>query len=84
MAVRRVDPGFYLGRLPRVERLTRRQREVLLLVVAGCSNKQIAARLKISEQTAKWHVSRLFALLEVPNRPALVRVVVADRGRKRG
>jgi DNA-binding NarL/FixJ family response regulator len=43
------------------------------LVAAGCSSKQVASRMKISERTVKWHVSRLLARFQVPNRAALVR-----------
>lgn len=40
-------------------RLTNRQRQVLESVLANLSNKEIAERLKISERTAKFHVSAL-------------------------
>lgn len=51
-----------------LELLTDREREVLELVALGCSNREIAARLTISELTAKTHVSRLLAKLEVSSR----------------
>ena len=56
--------------------LTPRQREVLTRIVAGLSNKEIAADLDISLQTAKWHVSRLLAAHGVVSRVALVRMMV--------
>jgi FixJ family two-component response regulator len=43
----------------RFESLTRREREVLHLVVAGRLNKQIARELQISEKTVKVHRSRV-------------------------
>lgn len=52
--------------------LSPRQRQVLDLVRAGHTNKQIAARLRIGEQSVKEHVSRLLARFEAPNRAALV------------
>ncbi|WP_417511070.1 response regulator [Microbacterium sp.] len=54
-------------RAPRVV-LTEREREVLLLVDEGAGNKQIAARLFISESTVKTHVVHLLEKLGVASR----------------
>lgn len=48
--------------------LTNREREVLLLLVKGRSNKEIAAALGISEETAKSHLKTLFTKLGVRDR----------------
>ena len=48
--------------------VTPREHEVLELVAIGCSNREIAARLVISEPTAKTHVSRLLTKLGVTSR----------------
>jgi len=40
--------------------LTQRQREVLSLVVLGYSNKEIAARCRVSSDTIKHHVTSIF------------------------
>ena len=48
--------------------LTRREREVLSLVAAGASNRQIAGTLFISEKTASVHVSHILAKLQVVSR----------------
>jgi DNA-binding CsgD family transcriptional regulator len=48
--------------------LTRREREVLDLVAAGATNRQIASRLFISEKTASVHVSRILTKLGAANR----------------
>lgn len=48
--------------------LTTRQREVLELLAAGLSNKEIARRLDIAEGTVKVHVTAAFRALHVHNR----------------
>lgn len=50
------------------ERLTRRELEVLELIVAGRSNKRIAFELGIAEKTVKTHVGHLLAKLGVTDR----------------
>lgn len=49
-------------------RLTRREREVLELIVGGRSNKRIAFELGIAEKTVKAHVGHLLAKLGVTDR----------------
>jgi two-component system, NarL family, response regulator LiaR len=51
-----------------VERLTRREREVLELIALGRSNKRIALELEIAEKTVKTHVGHLLAKLGVSDR----------------
>jgi len=48
--------------------LTPREREVWALVAAGLSNHAIAARLRLSENTVKFHLQHLFSKLGVRNR----------------
>ncbi|TMM11502.1 MAG: response regulator transcription factor [Actinobacteria bacterium] len=50
--------------------LSPREREVLDLVAQGARNKQIAARLVISEFTVKRHVQNILQKLELPSRRA--------------
>ncbi len=50
------------------EALTERETDVLRLLAAGHSNKEIARDLKITEGTVKTHVSKILAELNVPSR----------------
>jgi DNA-binding NarL/FixJ family response regulator len=53
--------------------LTDRESEVLGLLAKGLANKQIAVALGISEHTVKFHVSSIYAKLNVTNRTEAVR-----------
>ncbi|HSS72839.1 MAG TPA: helix-turn-helix transcriptional regulator [Gaiellaceae bacterium] len=48
--------------------ITPRQREVVVLIAAGCSNEEVAQRLEISARTAKAHSDALRQKLGVPRR----------------
>jgi predicted ATPase/DNA-binding CsgD family transcriptional regulator len=51
--------------------LTRREREIALLVASGLSNRDIATRLFISKRTVDAHVEHIFAKLEISSRVKL-------------
>ncbi|RAS70111.1 non-specific serine/threonine protein kinase [Lentzea atacamensis] len=53
------------------EPLTRREQEVAALVAKGLSNKEIAARLVISQRTAEGHVERVLVKLGMTSRTRL-------------
>jgi two-component system nitrate/nitrite response regulator NarL len=59
--------------------LTRREREVLGLVVAGYANKEIARTFSVSEETIKHHLTRMFAKVGASNRVELA-MVATERG----
>jgi NarL family two-component system response regulator YdfI len=54
------------------ESLTRRELEVLQMLAGGLSNKEIAARLNISEHTAKFHVASILGKLGAGSRTEAV------------
>jgi FixJ family two-component response regulator len=58
----------------RVESLTSREYEVLVLVVAGMLNKQIAYDLELSENTVKTHRARIMQKMQVESLADLVRL----------
>jgi NarL family two-component system response regulator LiaR len=59
--------------------LTDREREVLLLMVEGLNNTQIAGRLTVSPSTIKSHVSRVLAKLGVTSRTEAVALAVRHK-----
>ena len=50
--------------------VTPREREVLALLAEGLTNRQIAARLVVSEHTVHRHVTNILRKLDVPSRAA--------------
>ena len=61
--------------------ITDRQREIVALIAAGCSNDEIGARLGISPRTAKAHCDVLRQKLGVKRRrqiPFAFRLVTGD------
>ncbi len=62
-----------------LDRLTPREREVLVLIGSGLSNGEIAAELVLGEGTVKTHVGHVFAKLGLRDRAAAV-VFAFDAG----
>jgi DNA-binding NarL/FixJ family response regulator len=57
-----------------LEPLTRREREVLQMISAGLGNKEIAAKLSISEHTVKFHVASILGKLGASTRTEAVSI----------
>lgn len=59
---------------PRLDELTDRERDILILIARGLSNAEIAGRLVISPLTAKSHVRNILRKLDCHDRAALVAI----------
>jgi two-component system, NarL family, response regulator YdfI len=75
-----VKDGFPAASAPQrdvdelAEALTRRESEVLQMLAAGLGNKEIAARLGISEHTVKFHVASILGKLGAGSRTEAVSI----------
>lgn len=58
--------------------LTRREADVVRLVAEGLSNKQVAARLGLSDKTVKNHVANVFSKLNVCARTQIVAYAIRN------
>jgi two-component system, NarL family, response regulator LiaR len=79
--VRMPSNGPFIPNAARQEELgiTRRELEILQLIAAGLSNREIAERLYVSENTVKTHSGRLFEKLDAKRRTQAV-----QRGKEAG
>jgi DNA-binding NarL/FixJ family response regulator len=73
---RHLAPG--LGWPGKSKLLSGRDSELLLLLRKGCTNREIAEQLYLSENTVKTHLRRLFAKLGVSNRTQAAMVATED------
>lgn len=74
-----LDPPSSIGSPPQWQ-LRPRELEVLELIVTGRRNRQIASQLGISENTVKFHISRILRKLGAGSRAEAVGKVLAAQG----
>jgi DNA-binding NarL/FixJ family response regulator len=68
VVARRLTSSLRTGQRGHKEQLSNREIEVLRLVGAGKTNKEIAAELSITERTARTHVSNILGKLDLSSR----------------
>jgi DNA-binding CsgD family transcriptional regulator len=61
-----------IARNQRHETISKKEREIIVLISQGLRNREIAEKLSISEQTVKAHLSRIFRKTNVTSRSQLV------------
>jgi two-component system, NarL family, nitrate/nitrite response regulator NarL len=65
----------------RGQSLSFQQQQIVESIVSGCSNKDIARELSVSERTVKYHLTRIFSKLGVTGRMQLARVVLKSNSK---
>jgi FixJ family two-component response regulator len=63
--------------IPGREPLTRRERDVLSLIVAGASSKEAGRKLGISPRTVEFHRARIIEKVDAKNTADLIRIVMS-------
>ena len=66
--VRRLSQGPSVSTAKPALALTAREREVVQLVIAGHTNREIATQFSVSEETIKHHLTRMFQKVGASNR----------------
>jgi two-component system nitrate/nitrite response regulator NarL len=61
--------------------LTDRERQIMILVSEGLSNKEIGRRLNIADGTIKVHLHHIYQKLEINNRTVLAALAISNTGR---
>ncbi|HEX8961039.1 MAG TPA: response regulator transcription factor [Geobacteraceae bacterium] len=67
-----LDQAAPQGKNHQTDSLSRKEQEIVMLVSRGLRNREIAAKLSISEQTVKAHISSIFKKAQISRRSQLV------------
>jgi len=78
-AVRGMEPPLRASAAKQDLGLTPREMQIIALIVAGYTNKDLAKELKISQNTSKHHLTNIFNKLGVSNRLELVLYAIDNR-----
>lgn len=63
-----VEHALRKGKLPDAVRMTKREREIIVLIAEGMSNKEIAQRLNLSTYTVKSHIHNILEKMALHSR----------------
>jgi RNA polymerase sigma factor (sigma-70 family) len=74
LVIERMRGGIRAQRRPSttIEQLTPREREILQLMATSATNREMAEKLNVSEETIRSHTKNILAKLEQPNRTQAV------------
>ncbi len=61
------------------EQLNQRENEILSLIADGLSNREIAQKLSLSQETVKWYNKQIFAKLGAASRTQAVSIAKKNR-----
>lgn len=70
--VKNLISGFNAKKENKVSNLSTREREIIVQVTKGYTNKEIANNLFVSEPTVKSHMYNIFRKIDISNRPQLI------------
>lgn len=64
--------------------ITKKEMDIIALIVQGCSNAEIAAASRISQNTVKSHIANIFGKMGVKSRTQLIRFLMEQGLQKAG
>jgi DNA-binding CsgD family transcriptional regulator len=68
------------GAIPRPEGISPAEHRVLIFMLDGLSEKAIAARLNLSQNTVHNHIRRIYRVLKISSRAEIVRLFLPSKG----
>ncbi|MFQ5543688.1 MAG: response regulator transcription factor [Nitrospiria bacterium] len=74
--IEKVSKGVRVDQMSETTRLTRREQEVVHLLLEGKTNKEVAVCIRIGEYTVKDHIKRIMKKLDVTTRAGIVAKVL--------